>query len=143
MYRLSLPFQPPSSDESPVSGEGATAPATDSSGKELFELVSLRVLQINGCPCFEEMYAAALRSGGIPAAKLDGLSGWRTSALFSERERAALQWAESRIEAAGPLSSDRECDPVRALFSDDEISDLGFTIALMSTFNRLAIGMRK
>jgi alkylhydroperoxidase family enzyme len=41
------------------------------------------------------MHAKALRADGESAARLDSLAGWRVSELFSERERAALAWAES------------------------------------------------
>lgn len=142
MYRLCLPFQLPSPDGCTPLGVTAAAPDMGGPGKQLFELVSLRVLQINGCPYFREMYAGALRGGGVPDAKLDSLAGWSASAHFSERERAALQWVESRMNVPELAAPDKDCDPPRIHFSDEEISDLGFTIALMSTFNRLLAGMR-
>ena len=59
-------------------------------GKELIELVNLRISQINGCSYCLEMHAASLRSSGMSNTKSDCLAGWRVSEHFDERERAAL-----------------------------------------------------
>ena len=143
MSTLRLPYQTLSSDA--YRGLGLTKAALDKSslGKQLVELVYLRVSQINGCAFCLEMHAAALRAGGVPNAKLDSLAGWRVSALFNERERAALAWTESLVAVATTHAPDVNFEPLKAYFSDAEISDLSFAIALMSAFNRLAIGMRQ
>ena len=143
MSTLRLPYQTLSSDA--YRGLGLTKAALDKSslGKQLVELVYLRVSQINGCAFCLEMHAAALRAGGVPNAKLDSLAGWRVSALFNERERAALAWTESLVAVATTHAPDENFEPLKAYFSDAEISDLSFAIALMSAFNRLAIGMRQ
>ncbi|WP_028603855.1 carboxymuconolactone decarboxylase family protein [Ottowia thiooxydans] len=143
MNTLRLPYQTLSPDA--YRGLGLTKTALDKSslGKPLIELVYLRVSQINGCAFCLEMHAAALRAGGVPNAKLDSLAGWRVSALFSEREKAALAWTESLVAVATTHAPDEDFEPLKAHFSDAEISDLSFAIALMSAFNRLAIGMRQ
>ncbi|MBH1964109.1 MAG: carboxymuconolactone decarboxylase family protein [Comamonadaceae bacterium] len=143
MSTLRLPYQTLSSDA--YQGLGLTKKALDKSslGKQLIELVYLRVSQINGCAFCLEMHAAALRAGGVPNAKLDSLAGWRVSALFNERERAALAWTESLVAVATTHAPDEDFEPLKAHFSDAEISDLSFAVALMSAFNRLAIGMRQ
>ncbi|MCX5463470.1 carboxymuconolactone decarboxylase family protein [Alcaligenes parafaecalis] len=112
-------------------------------GKELIELVNLRISQINGCSYCLEMHAASLRSSGVANAKIDSLAGWRVSAHFDERERAALEWTESVVDVAHTHAPDEHFEPLKAYFNDAEISDLTFAIALMSAFNRLAISMRK
>lgn len=143
MSTLRLPYSTLSSDA--YQGLGLTKKALDKSslGKQLIELVYLRVSQINGCAFCLEMHAAALRAGGVSNAKLDSLAGWRVSALFSERERAALTWTESLVAVATTHAPDEDFEPLKAHFSDAEISDLTFAVALMSAFNRLAIGMRQ
>ena len=112
-------------------------------GKELIELVWLRISQINGCAFCLEMHSKALREGGIAAEKLDSLAGWHASDRFSEKERAALAWAESLTHVDQTHAPDEDFEPLKAYFSDVEISDLCFAIALMSAFNRLAIGLRQ
>ncbi|XBS70784.1 carboxymuconolactone decarboxylase family protein [Acerihabitans sp. KWT182] len=112
-------------------------------GQPLLELVNLRVSQINGCAFCLEMHAAALRADGIAVAKLDSLAGWRVSAHFSDRERAALAWAESLTHISSTGAPDEVFEPLKSLFTDSEIADLSFAVALINAFNRLAIGMRQ
>ena len=143
MSTLRLPYQTLSPEA--YQGLGLTKKALNKSslGKPLIELVYLRVSQINGCAFCLEMHAAALRAGGVPNAKLDSLAGWRVSAHFSQRERAALAWTESLVDVADRHAPDEDFEPLKGHFTDVEIADLSFAIALMSAFNRLAIGMRQ
>lgn len=112
-------------------------------GKPLIELINLRISQINGCAFCLEMHAGALRSGGLEARRLDGLAGWRVSDRYTDRERAALAWAESLTDITNGHAPDELYTPLKAHFSDVEIADLTFAAALMNAFNRLAIGMRQ
>jgi AhpD family alkylhydroperoxidase len=126
-------------------GFGATKQALEGSslGQELIEIVWLRMSQINGCAFCLEMHARALRERSVPQVKLDSLAGWRVSERFTARERAALVWTESLTHVERTGAPDADYAPLAAHFSDVEISDLTFAIALMSAFNRLAIGMRQ
>lgn len=126
-------------------GFGATKKALESSplGKELIELAWLRMSQINGCAFCLEMHARALRADGVSQAKLDSLAGWRVSERFSARERAALAWTEALTHVDRTGAPDADYEPLKECFTEVEISDLTFAIALMSAFNRLAIGMRQ
>ncbi len=109
----------------------------------IIELVFLRVSQINGCAYCLDMHAKALRKMDEPQTKLDQLAGWRVSHAYSERERAALAWAESVTLVAATGAPDNAYEPLKAQFTEVEISDLTFAIALMNSFNRLAVGMRQ
>ncbi|AML56959.1 Argininosuccinate synthase [Serratia rubidaea] len=144
---MSAPKRLPYNTLSPDAYQGliATKNALENSplGKALIELVWLRMSQINGCAFCLEMHAKALRADGMAEAKLDGLAGWRVSERFSDRERAALAWTESLTHVDTTHAPDEDFEPLRAHFSEVEISDLTFAIALMSAFNRLAIGMRQ
>ncbi len=108
----------------------------------LIELVYLRVSQINGCAFCLEMHSKALRKHGVDQVKLDALAGWRVSHQFSDRERAALAWAEDVTDIARTRAEDSVYEPLLAYFSATEISDLTFAISLMNAFNRLAVSMR-
>jgi alkylhydroperoxidase family enzyme len=61
---------------------------------------------------------------------------------FSDRERAALAWAEEVTDIARTRAEDAVYEPLLAYFSAAEISDLTFAISLMNAFNRLAVSMR-
>ncbi|QHE92599.1 carboxymuconolactone decarboxylase family protein [Pandoraea fibrosis] len=143
MSALRLPYYTLSPEA--YQGFGATKKALEKSslGKPLVELVYLRVSQINGCAFCLEMHAKALRAGGTPDFKIDSLAGWRVSSHYSARERAALAWTESLVAIDRTHAPDEDFEPLREHFTEAEISDLSFAVALMSAFNRLAIGMRQ
>src|SRR3546814_21159469 len=70
---------------------------TESCGLEqsLLELVKTRASQINGCAFCIEMHTREARAMGENEARLDLLSAWRESPLYTPRERAALAWTEA------------------------------------------------
>lgn len=62
----------------------------------LVELVYLRVSQINGCKYCLDMHTRDLVKKGVSIGKLALVRVWQEAgALFSDREKAALAWAES------------------------------------------------
>ncbi len=109
----------------------------------IIELAFLRVSQINGCAYCLDMHSKALRKMEVAQTKLDQLAGWQVSHAYSERERAALAWAESMTLIAATGAPDSVYEPLKAHFSDVEISELTFAIGLMNAFNRLAVSMRQ
>ncbi|MCT4708559.1 carboxymuconolactone decarboxylase family protein [Enterobacteriaceae bacterium H16N7] len=111
-------------------------------GSTLIELIFLRVSQINGCAYCLEMHAKALRKDGVEQSKLDALAGWKVSNHFSDKERAALAWAEAVTLITEGGADDAVYRPLLQFFTAQEISDLTFTASLMNAFNRLAISMR-
>lgn len=111
--------------------------------KATIELMFMRVSQINGCAYCLDMHGKALRESGVDNAKLDQLAGWRVSHEFSDRERAALEWADSVTLIAATGAPDSAFETLQAHFSDAEIADLTFAISIMNAFNRLAVSMRQ
>src|SRR5690625_3446404 len=111
-------------------------------GLPMIELINLRISQINGCAYCTQMHSKLLRERGTENAKIDSVAGWRVSEHFSDRERAALAWAESLTHVADTAAPDEVYIPLKMHFSDAEISDLTITAALMNALNRLSVGMR-
>jgi AhpD family alkylhydroperoxidase len=106
----------------------------------LFDLVYLRVSQINGCPFCVDLHATELRKDGESERRIAALVVWRDTPFFSAPERAALEWAErlTDIRHAGDLSS--SYDALRPHFSDRQVAVLTFAISVMNSINRIAIG---
>jgi AhpD family alkylhydroperoxidase len=120
---------------------GATT-AESSLGLPLMELVQTRVSQINGCAFCLDMHARDLRKHGESWQRINSLSTWRETALYSPRERAALGWAETMTRLADHHASrDAEFEALKGQFSDQEIVELCWTIAQINAWNRMAIGM--
>ena len=63
--------------------------------------------------------------------------------MFSDREKAALAWAESVTLVADTHVPDDDFNAVAAVFSDKELADLTMAISLMNAYNRLAISFRR
>ncbi len=125
-----------------MTGVSATI-AHSSLGLVLMELVQTRVSQLNGCAFCVDMHARDLRKGGEGWQRINSLSTWREIGLYSKRERAALNWAETMtclVENHG--SRDADFEALKGQFSDQEIVELTWTIAQINTWNRMAIGMQ-
>jgi len=109
----------------------------------LVNLVYLRVSQINGCAYCIDMHSRDLINGGMAVETLVLVPAWReASSLFSERERAALQWAETVTRVADTAVPDPDFQDAAGHFSKKELADLTIAIGLMNVYNRLAISFR-
>lgn len=110
----------------------------------LVELVYLRVSQINGCAYCLDMHTRDLSKKGVTVQKLALVQAWEEAGdLFSDREKAALAWAESVTRVADTHVPDEAFEAAAAVFSEKELVDLTMAIGLMNAFNRLAISFRR
>jgi AhpD family alkylhydroperoxidase len=107
----------------------------------LLELVKIRVSQINGCAYCIDMHTKETRLAGETEQRLYALAAWQETPFFSERERAALRWAEAVTEVSGGVPEE-VLKQVRCIFTDKELVDLTFAIIAINGWNRLAIPFR-
>jgi AhpD family alkylhydroperoxidase len=110
--------------------------------KSLIELVKMRASQINGCAYCLDMHSKNVRRAGETEQRLYLLNAWRESPLYTERERAALEWTEALTQIAETHAPGAAYDEVRRQFGDKELVDLSTLIGLINLWNRLAIGFR-
>jgi len=68
--------------------------------RQLAQLLRLRVSQLNNCTYCLNLHYQAAREAGIPRAKIDTLSAWWETELYSAAEQAALRYAEALTRAA-------------------------------------------
>ncbi|MCK0509749.1 carboxymuconolactone decarboxylase family protein [Aromatoleum buckelii] len=110
----------------------------------LVDLVYLRVSQINGCAYCLDMHTRDLVKKGVKVEKLALVQVWQEAGeLFSDRERAALAWAETVTRVAQTGVPDAEFEAARRIFNEKELADLTMAIGLMNAYNRLAISFRR
>lgn len=105
----------------------------------LLELVKMRVSQINGCAYCLDMHSKDARAAGETEQRLYLLPAWRETAFYSERERAALAWAEALTQLAGHGVPDALYEAVRRQFDEKALVDLTLAIVAINGWNRLAI----
>ena len=111
--------------------------------QRLRELVCLRVSQINGCAFCIDMHWAALVRGGMDPRHVNAVAGWREAhRFFSERERAALNWAEAVNAVPHRTPSDADFEQAKDHFSDAELAQLTFAIGAVRTWNLLNASFR-
>lgn len=108
----------------------------------MLELVKLRTSQLNGCAYCIDMHTKDARAAGETEQRLYLLDAWREAPLYSDRERAALEWTEAVTRVAEGHVPDEVFALARDHFSEEELVDL--TLAIISTngFNRLNIAFR-
>jgi AhpD family alkylhydroperoxidase len=110
--------------------------------ESLVTLMKLRASQINGCAYCIDMHWKDLRALGENEQRLYGLDAWEESPYYTERERAALKWAEAVTLVRESHVPDEVYEEVRKQFSEKEISDLTVIVATINAWNRLAIAGR-
>ena len=108
----------------------------------LIDLVNFRVSQINGCAYCLDMHSKDLRAGGETEQRLYMLEAWREAPLYSERERAALAWAEAMTLLTNKDVSDEVYEQARAQFTEQELAMLSLAVVAINSWNRLNIAFR-
>jgi len=110
--------------------------------KSLVELVKTRCSQINGCAYCIDMHTKDARAAGESEQRLYALSAWRETPFYTDRERAALEWAEAVTLVAQNHASDDLYSRVRQQFDEEELGKLTWAIVTINSWNRLAIASR-
>src|SRR5215813_4729146 len=110
--------------------------------KRLLDLVYFRVSQINGCAYCLDMHSKDLRAEGETEQRLYVLEAWRETPFYTERERAALAWAEAVTLVTQGHVSDEVYEEARQQFNEQELIDLTLAVATINTWNRLNIAFR-
>ena len=105
----------------------------------LLHIVYLRVSQINECPfCIDLHWRDAIKGGEDPR-RLNALSIWADVPFFSDKERAALQWAESVTYMDDQDSMQDSYETALEFFGEKALVDLTYAIVQMNAFNRLGV----
>jgi AhpD family alkylhydroperoxidase len=111
-------------------------------GDRLIDLINIRASQINGCGFCLDMHCKEAKIHGEHELRLYHVPIWRESTLFSEKEKAALEWTEAVTKISAEGVSDEIYDRLRAHFSDTEMSELTFAVGVINLWNRLNISLQ-
>jgi AhpD family alkylhydroperoxidase len=102
--------------------------------KKLMELIEFRVSQMNKCAYCLDMHSKEARAAGETEQRLFTLDAWKEAPFYSDRERAALTWAEAITNCNVP---DEVYEMAKKQFSDEELIDLTLSAISINTWNRL------
>lgn len=107
--------------------------------ESLLNLLYFRVSQINSCAFCLDMHAKDLRAKGETEQRLYLLDAWKESPFYTDKERAALAWAESLTKLNGGLVPDAIYEETRKQFSETELVDLTMAVIAINSYNRINI----
>jgi AhpD family alkylhydroperoxidase len=112
---------------------------TETFDKTLRHLIDVRVSLMNECHFCINMHTKEALDGGDTQERVSALTHWQISSLFTEREKAALAWAEALTrQAAQPEIEALHADLERH-FTSEEIATLTIAIAAIIAWNRIGI----
>jgi AhpD family alkylhydroperoxidase len=103
----------------------------------LMELVRLRASQINSCSYCIDMHSRDALAAGETERRVLTLTAWRETPLFTPRERAALELTEALTRLADHPVSDEVFDAAASEFTEAELAQLIWAIAVINVWNRL------
>lgn len=109
---------------------------------QLINLIDFRVSQINGCAYCLDMHSKDLRAAGETEQRLYTIAAWREAPFYSERERAALAWAEAVTKLKDGNVPDEIYEEACRQFSEEELIDLTVAVTTINTYNRINIAFK-
>jgi len=110
--------------------------------QSLLHLIKFKVSQINGCAYCLDMHLKDLRAAGETEQRLYLLDAWRESPFYTDRERAALAWAEALTLVTNGHVSDEVYEEARKEFNEQELVDLTLAVTTINCWNRISIAFR-
>ena len=102
-------------------------------------LIEVRASQMNGCTFCVDMHVKEAKIRDERELRLHHVAVWRESKLFTEKERAALEWTEIVTQLSPRGISDQDYERALTFFSKKELSDLTFAIGVINVWNRLSV----
>jgi AhpD family alkylhydroperoxidase len=111
--------------------------------RQLIDLVSYRVSQLNGCAFCLDMHSKDLRAHGETEQRLYMINAWRELPhMFSSRERAALAWAEAVTRLEDQQVPDGVYDAACQELSEAELTQLTLAIVAINGWNRFNVAFQ-
>lgn len=107
--------------------------------KSLLDLIYFRVSQINGCAFCLDMHSKDLRAEGETEQRLYLMDAWREAPFYTDKERAALAWAEALTKIKSGMVDDETYNEARKYFSETELVDLTMAVITINGYNRINI----
>jgi AhpD family alkylhydroperoxidase len=101
----------------------------------LWELLKLRVSQINQCAFCVDMHSKDALAQGETVERLIGLSAWRDMPMYSATERAALEWAE-HLTQSKPVD-DHYYDKLATALGEKGLVDVTIAVNAINSWNRI------
>lgn len=106
---------------------------------DLQELIRVRASTLNGCRFCISLHSRAAKKLGVSDEKLAAISHWQKSALFSQKEQAALAMTDSITHIASEGLAEPLYKKAAEFFSENELAQLIMLVATINAWNRLGV----
>ncbi|RFS22712.1 carboxymuconolactone decarboxylase family protein [Chitinophaga silvatica] len=110
--------------------------------QKLLHLIYIRVSQLNGCGFCLDMHTKDLREMGETEQRMLLLGAWREAKVYTNREKAALAWAEALTNLAPDGVSDEVYNTATEHFTPEELVHLSSAVITINGYNRLNVAFR-
>lgn len=108
---------------------------------ELQEMVRIRASLINQCQFCIGMHIDSAKRLGVSDEKINAISNWQSSHLFSAKEQVVLKMTDSIANIKEQGLSSEVYLAVAEHFSEEEIAQLIMLNATINAWNRISISM--
>lgn len=122
-----------------ILGDASVASGKNILDKKLRHLIDIRASQLNHCAFCLDMHVKEAKLHGERELRLYHVAIWRESPLFTAKEKAALALTEALTRIDNHGVSDALYSELAEHFTQEEISALTFSIAIINAWNRLQI----
>lgn len=102
-------------------------------------LIDIRASQLNGCAFCLDMHIKQAKINGERELRIHHVAIWRESPLFTPKEKAVLALTEELTQISKLGVNEDVYRMVKEYYSENEISELTFSIAVINMWNRLQI----
>lgn len=107
----------------------------------LMDLVRLLVSLLNGCEYCIKLHTSELQKLNETPERIASVPEWRGASVYTQRERAALAWADAVTNIQEGHASDVVYDEMRAHFNEVDAVNLTLVITTINAWNRLSISL--
>ena len=106
--------------------------------KHLAQLLRLRVSQKNECAYCVILHAKTAREIGIHESKVDNISSWYNSELYTEKEKATLAYCDVLSDGVAKDFQSYH-DALTKYFDKQEIAEIAAIVINMNVWTRLKL----
>ena len=106
--------------------------------KHLAQLLRLRVSQKNECAYCVILHAKTAREIGIHESKVDNISSWYNSELYTEKEKATLAYCDVLSDGVAKDFQNYH-DALTQYFDAQEIAEIAAIVINMNVWTRLKL----
>lgn len=145
MTRIDLFAAAPDAAKRMYAFSQATTQSAEKAGidTKTLHLLEIRASQINGCAWCLDMHTRDARKNGETQRRIDLVTTWRETELFTEPERAALALTESLTRLAETQSvPDEVYEQVTKHFDEQQTGALIMSICVINSWNRMNVAAR-